>query len=233
MTLTDYISKRNTRDTYYLRSKLTGKYILQFYSFSSLLAYLAHFNTYIDRDHPIIDRISCGINNNTVVNYYIGIRLCNTEKEIIDKANFKKKTIKKLIKNCGIQLDNNGNIVTNDLEIVDCMDNIVKLDKNAIKAVLDRYCNSTDFKSVCDMPNFIYRSTPVPNILNYNRYRCRSRPKIIGEARFMSDPSYKKYSRAKRAKLCLRYSNDNLRNNNWKKFGKWEHQWSAKASRKA
>lgn len=216
---------------YYMRSKLTGRYENSFDTFQDLLAYLAHFNTYIDKDHPIRDSLSCGMNNNVVVNYCIGIRLFNRASGVINKNSLNRKTIKKLIKNCDIQLDSNGDIIVNDLEIVDHNGYTVELSSHAIEAILSRYCNITDFKSCYDTPNFIYRKTPVSKVTHWSR-RGKIKFGKMQELRKLSDPKTMVYSRVKRLSYNSRIKHS-ARSINWKDFGKYRHQWSAKASRKA
>lgn len=216
---------------YYLYSLLSSRYEFSFNKIEDLIAYLSHFNTYIDKDHSVINELASGAVGDYTVNYFVGIRLQNAGKELrlIKTSEYPKRTIEKIIKNCKLQTDADGNIIANDLIILDQEYKKYCLDVYDIDAILRRLCSYTEYKSVKDIPNFKYRSTAVPGVRNY-RFKSRRGPSLMQEKKALSDSEYFKYSRTKRLKIRIKpkYKSGVK---SWKKFGKYSKQWELGACR--
>lgn len=216
---------------YYLYSIKDNRFEYSFDTMQSLIAYLSHYNTYIDEVHPVIPELASEACNSHIVNYFVGIRLLNGSKQSsFNTAGISKKTIKMLVKNCKVCIDKSGSIALNDLKILDEDYNPVSLDQYDIDAILRRLCSYTEYKSNYDIPNFKYRSTPVPNC-GISRYRGRRGPKLGQERRLLSAPEYRQFSRKKRLNIERR-ENNNSRNKSWKQFGRARKQWELKARNK-
>lgn len=216
---------------YYLYSITDNRFEYSFDTMQSLIAYLSHYNTYIDEVHPVIPELASEACNSYIVNYFVGIRLLNGSKQSsFNTAGLSKKTIKMLVKNCKVCIDKSGSIALNDLEILDGDYNHVDLDQYDIDAILRRLCSYTEYKSNYDIPNFKYRSMPVPNC-GISRYRGGRCPRLFQERRLLHIPEYVQFSRKKRLKI-ERKERDNYRNKSWKEFGRARKQWELKVRNK-
>lgn len=161
------------QETYYVYSVTKHRYEYSFASLRYLMAYLAHYNIYLDSDHKLYHDFANNCFNDYSVNYFVGLRIANSWDEVetvIDVSSYKKKSISKLVKITGVQYKKDDKtFITKDLIILNDKYEVYTLDLEDIDAILNRICNYTDYKSNLDFPDFKYRFSSVPGV-----HRCRS-----------------------------------------------------------
>lgn len=226
---------------YNVHSKIYEK---SFDQLDDLMAYLAHFNIYIDRDHEFNYELDRYIDSRKfgMLNRYVSLRIQNkigqsSEWMSGSAAGLGLNAIKKLKKHSGFLIDlsdkHNGRILVKDLQIIDSITyKQYILDSDDIEAILKRTCNTTRYKSCYDMPNFSYRSTSVPSIHKVKYYGCRY-PKIKAYVREFGNHELRDYTRSKKRKQINysvywgdRYRDDTI---GWKSSTKLHKQWEKKA----
>lgn len=161
------------QETYYVYSAVKNKYEYSFASLRYLMAYLAHYNIYLDSNHKVYHDFADNCFNDYSVNYFVGLRVAKNWEEVgtvVDVSSYKKKSISKLVKISGVQYNKSDKtFITKDLIILDENYKVYTLDLEDIDAILNRTCNFTEYKSNFDFPDFKYRSSAVPGV-----HICRS-----------------------------------------------------------
>ena len=184
--------KRN-KSLCFLYSTLTHRYEYSFSSLRDLMAYLAHYNVYLDCDHPLYHEFAGDCFNEYAVNYFVGLRIAKTWDEIgtrIDVSEYKKKSITKLVKISGVHYEKKDKVfITKDLIILDENYEVYNLDLDDIDAILNRICNRTDYKSNRDFPDFKYRSDSVPGVHICRSYSVR-RTRTLNKVRSLQNSNY-------------------------------------------
>ena len=228
---------------YLLYNIHSNKYEKSFDQLDDLMAYLAHFNIYIDKDHAFNYELDRYIDSKKhgVLNRYVSLRIQNKpdqEPEWLeqDKLGLSLNAVKKLKKHSGFSVDmldgHKSKILVRDLQIIDSLTyKQYLLDSEDIEAILKRTCNITRYKSCYDIPDFSYRSTSVPTVHKAKYYGGRY-PKIKAYVREFGNHELKEYIRPRKRKQInyLVYWGDRYRDDTigWKSSTKLHKQWEKK-----
>lgn len=229
---------------YLLYNIHSNKYEKSFDQLDDLMAYLAHFNIYIDKDHAFNYELDRYIDSKKhgVLNRYVSLRIQNKldqEPEWLeqDKLDLSLNAVKKLKKHSGFSVDmldgHKSKILVRDLQIIDSSTyKQYLLDSEDIEAILKRTCNITRYKSCYDIPDFSYRSTSVPTVHKAKYYGGRY-PKIKAYVREFGNHELNEYIRPRKRKQInyLVYWGDRYRDDTigWKSSTKLHKQWEKKA----